>query len=343
MKKIVLFGAGGNLKSVLNYIDFRHVKVIAIVDHDQEKWGMRIGAIRVCSPRLLKKIRFDYILITSSVFAEEIRIELSGMGIKNILPVYAAQLCPKEKQIFSECMNLYGKAVLRYRMLRIRQEFYPSAISICIHPYFFARKGLLKYIRENRKYIGGKCLDFGCGIKPYQQLFSTEEYVGVEIESEIKDPGVVYYDGKTLPFENDTFDSILCSQVFEHIPNLDEIITEIHRILKPGGYVLLTAPFVYPEHLKPFDFRRFTQNGIQMFMESHGFSILKCHKSGNFSEAIAQMQNVFICEKLFCGKEKSLFRKTGIFFINVKGYLLSKLYRDEKDLYLDNIVVARKK
>lgn len=55
-----------------------------------------------------------------------------------------------------------------------------------MNPYFFARKGLLKYILQNKNYIKGKCMDFGCGEKPYEQLFSTTEYIGVEIESDNK-------------------------------------------------------------------------------------------------------------------------------------------------------------
>ncbi len=343
MKKVILFGAGNELKNVLKYLNRNHVKVIAIVDNDPNKRGMKIGNIRVLSPQFLKQAKFDAILITSSAFYKEIGEDLRRMKVKNVLPVYSPNLEKNEKCIFAYCINLYGKCVLWYRNLCIRQEFYPSFAGIVLNPYFFARRGLLKYIFENRNYISGRCLDFGCGTKPYEQLFSTTEYIGVEIKSEVEKPDIVYYDGKTLPFRNDYFDCIICSQVFEHIPNLDEIVSEFYRVLKPGGYVLFTVPFAYPEHLIPFDFRRFTSYGTKMLVEEKGFQIIKYQKSGNAIETITQMKNVYFNEKIFVGKRRFRgLKRMGICLINLKGLVLSRLLKEDKDLYLDNIVVARK-
>lgn len=343
MKNVILFGAGNDLKNVLKFVNKKHVKVIAIVDNDSSKRGMKVNNIRIFNPDLLRKVRFDAVLITSSAFYKEIRDELKRMEIKNILPVYSPQLEKNERQIFKYSINLYGKCVLWWKNLCTRQEFYPSLIGILMNPYFFARKGLLKYISQNRNYISGRCMDFGCGEKPYEQLFSTTEYIGVEIETENKKSGIVYYDGKKLPFVDGYFDCIICSQVLEHIPNIDEIIFEFYRVLKKGGYILLTVPFSYPEHLKPFDFRRFSSYGIKYLMQTKGFRVITYQKSGNYIETIAQMKNIYFNEKIFANrKHLKIFKRIVICMINLEGLICTRILKEDKDLYLDNIIVAKK-
>lgn len=343
MKNVILFGAGNDLKSVLKFLNKRHVKVIAIVDNDPSKIGMQVGNIKIFNPDILRKIKFNAVLITSSVFYKEISDELKKMEIKNILPVFKPQLGKNEKHIFKYSINLYGRCMLWWRNLCTKQEFYPSLIGIFMNPYFFARKGLLKYILQNKNYIKGKCMDFGCGEKPYEQLFSTTEYIGVEIECDNKKSGIVYYDGKRLPFKDNYFDAIICSQVLEHIPNIEEIMSEFHRVLKIGGYVLVTVPFTYPEHLKPFDFRRFSSYGIKNLMQAKGFKVITYQKSGNYIETITQMKSIYFNEKIFVNKKHlKILKKIIICIINLKGLIWARILKEDKDLYLDNIIVAKK-
>jgi ubiquinone/menaquinone biosynthesis C-methylase UbiE len=118
--------------------------------------------------------------------------------------------------------------------------------------------------------LSGKLLDFGCGAKPYKSLFShVFEYIGVDVENEghsHENENIdIYYDGHTLPFKNETFDCILSNEVLEHVPNLRESLTELNRVLKPGGKIMVTVPFVCFEHELPYDFRRFTVNGLIKF------------------------------------------------------------------------------
>ncbi|HNP98786.1 MAG TPA: class I SAM-dependent methyltransferase, partial [Bacteroidia bacterium] len=156
-----------------------------------------------------------------------------------------------------------------------RQSFQPFFWSILINPFFFIRRGLCHGIRKNQKYLTGHMLDFGCGRKPYKNLFSVDRYTGVDIEvsghshelSEVD----VYYDGKVLPFPDNTFDSFFCSEVVEHIFNLDSILAEIKRVLKPGAKGLLTVPFAWPEHEVPYDFGRYTSFALPLILKKHGF------------------------------------------------------------------------
>jgi len=120
------------------------------------------------------------------------------------------------------------------------QSFHPSLFSLFIHPFYFIRRDLYKNIKRLAPQLKGKLLDFGCGRKPYEPLFSVDEYIGIDIQKSGHDhskPKVdVYYDGQHIPFPDASFDSLFCSEVVEHIFNPNEILQEINRVLKPGGH-----------------------------------------------------------------------------------------------------------
>jgi hypothetical protein len=92
----------------------------------------------------------------------------------------------------------------KLKSIAIRQSFQPGFLAIFINPFFFIRRGLFINIRENAKKLEGVLLDFGCGRKPYKNLFAVKEYIGVDIEQSGHSHALsevdVYYDGKTIPF-----------------------------------------------------------------------------------------------------------------------------------------------
>src|SRR5690242_11206308 len=103
------------------------------------------------------------------------------------------------------------------------------------HPLYLIRNRLLKSLLVQIPKLKGKVMDFGCGIKPYESLFTVDEYIGVDFigegETYAKTKVDVIYDGKTLPFPDESFDSIFSTEVAEHIFNLEEIIKELQRVL----------------------------------------------------------------------------------------------------------------
>ena len=109
----------------------------------------------------------------------------------------------------------------------IQKEFNPGIN----FPNFLTRNRLLHGIARFSPLLKGKMMDFGCGAKPYQSLFTVDQYVGVDYESpghpHVNEEIDVYYDGLHIPFGNDHFDSVFTSEVFEHIFNPYEIIKEI--------------------------------------------------------------------------------------------------------------------
>ena len=137
--------------------------------------------------------------------------------------------------------------------------------SILYNPFHITRRKLLKSIKGRGKEIHGAVLDFGCGGKPYRQFFSTTSYLGCDVQQSGHDHSNeqidFYYDGKTIPRSDATFDCIFSSEVLEHIFNPDQILSEMNRILKDGGLLLLTCPFFWNEHEMPFDYCRYSSAG----------------------------------------------------------------------------------
>ena len=64
----------------------------------------------------------------------------------------------------------------------------------------------------------------------------------------------LFYDGRELPFGEASIDGILSTQVLEHVPNPSAYIMEAKRVLRPGGYLVMSVPFVWQEHEQPYDF-----------------------------------------------------------------------------------------
>lgn len=183
------------------------------------------------------------------------------------------------------------------------QQFQPKWYGIAINPYYFIRRALYKAIKQYASDIShGVLLDFGCGSKPYRNLFSVEAYIGMDVEN----PGHphdnedvdIYYDGKTIPFPNNHFDSLLCSEVLEHVFNIDDTLSELNRVLKPGARGLITVPFVWNEHEVPNDYGRYSIFGLTFLLAKHGFRIIKFTKTTHFAETVIQMAIVYFYQLL---------------------------------------------
>jgi SAM-dependent methyltransferase len=229
-----------------------------------------------------------------------------------------------------------------------KQQFFPDTLGLLINPFYFARKGLAKHIKNLAFNIKGKTLDIGCGTKPYAHLYQSTEYVGLEIDTpQNRDnkSADYFYDGSSFPFENETFDSAVANEVLEHVFNPNEFLSEIVRVLKPEGLILLTIPFVWDEHEQPYDFARYTSFGIKSLLEGHGFEIIEQRKSTDDIRVIFQMLNAFLYKKTIT-KHALLNVIITLILIapfNLLGELIFLVTPSNQDLYLDNIVLAKKK
>lgn len=228
-----------------------------------------------------------------------------------------------------------------------RQMFFPSWLGIFVNPFYFARAGLRDAMREFASTLSGSLLDVGCGSKPYRSLFSVDAYIGLDIDSETsRQRGIAdqLYDGNVFPFPDGAFDSVLCNQVLEHVFNPDAFLAEIARVLKPGGKLLLTVPFVWDEHEQPYDYARYSSFGLRALLEKQGFKVLSHKKLGADPSILFQLANAYLF-KVMQGLPRAfhlLITVTVMAFINLSGLLARLLLPGNPDLFLDHVVLAEK-
>ena len=227
------------------------------------------------------------------------------------------------------------------------QSFQPTILSLFINPFFFIRYAYYKNIKRFIPQLKGKMLDFGCGRKPFENLFTVDEYIGVDLKVSGHDHTNskvdVYYDGKHLPFENKTFDSLFCAEVLEHVFDPGKILPEINRVLKPGAKALITVPFSWNEHETPYDYARYSSFGIRHLLEMNGFKILEHKKSGSFARVNFQHWALYFFE-LFkkWGKAGYILLLVFIIPINITGSILLLIMPRNESLYFTNIILAEK-
>ncbi len=134
----------------------------------------------------------------------------------------------------------------------------------------------LRFVAAHRDALSGKVLDVGCGQMPFRHLLPPgASYTGIDIPGAASfgmagDAGIVEFDGRTIPFPDDHFDAILCTEVLEHAQQPEALIAEMHRVLRPGGSALLTVPFSARVHHIPYDFHRFTRYRLTQLFEHFG-------------------------------------------------------------------------
>lgn len=213
---------------------------------------------------------------------------------------------------------------------------------------YYARNELLKAVKNYAHYINGKTLDVGCGKKPYKSLFSSSEYIGLDFEGahDHSDEDIdVFYDGKEFPFKDNEFDSVVCTQTLEHVNNPNDLVKEIHRVLKSEGILLLSVPFIWGEHEKPHDYTRYTSFGLKYLLEQTGFDVLKQYKTLQDIRAIYQLKNFFIFTKKNINKNRITKYYNGalLLYNNIMGAIRYAINKEQSDIFIDNVIVCKKR
>jgi SAM-dependent methyltransferase len=228
------------------------------------------------------------------------------------------------------------------------RQFDPRVVGLLINPFFLARRRLHKAIAERSVELHGRrLLDVGCGTKPYRKLFDVTEYLGLDIDSEItRRRGIadVLYDGGKFPFADARFEAVLCNQVLEHVFNPDEFVSELARVLAPGGRLLLTVPFIWDEHEQPWDYARYTSFGLRHILERHGLRVLRHDKLLDDLSALAQLFNAYLFKILSARSPRIALAVTPLVMapVSLLGLLAGWLFPRNPDLFLDHVVVAER-
>jgi SAM-dependent methyltransferase len=139
-----------------------------------------------------------------------------------------------------------------------------------------------EWLDDNKSFVGGRLLDCGCGNRPYGPWYAplVKESVGLDAAPSEHIDVIGFAD--SLPFAQSSFDTVLCTEVLEHVTDAERAAAELFRVAKPGGHVLVTVPYLYPTHEAPYDNRRFTHFGLQSLLERAGFDVVSVDAKGGF-------------------------------------------------------------
>jgi len=127
--------------------------------------------------------------------------------------------------------------------------------------------------------LEGTVLDVGCGLSQYRSMLpSAARYIGMDVTPNSQT--AIVASALHLPFGDSSIDSILCSEVLEHLPEPSDAIAEMQRVLRRGGRVYLTTPQSWGLHYEPHDYFRYTKYGLRYLFEKHGFQIEEVRQIG---------------------------------------------------------------
>lgn len=188
---------------------------------------------------------------------------------------------------------------------------------------------------EKHTDLSGFTLDLGCGGARYEKYFPNR--IGFDIQ-----PGPkvdVVGDAHNLPFKDEKFDNILCTEALEHLHSPHIVIAEMERVLKRGGKLILSTRFIFPLHDIPHDYYRFTKYGLRYLFKD--WEILELREETNTIEGVAVLlQRIgYQCEILHFRPLKLFFfilAKLTLFF----SFIITKEFGDISKKHLEQKIIT---
>lgn len=219
------------------------------------------------------------------------------------------------------------------------------------HPYYIEYKFLFKDLEDAiKKYAAGDVLDIGCGNKPYLTFFDGKinSYTGCDIIQSDRQLVDIICPATDIPLPDNTKDTVFTTQVIEHVADHCKLLSEAYRILKPGGYLILSGPMAWEHHEEPHDFFRFTKYGFEYILTETGFSDLEIIPNGGKWALVGQLFHNSL--RSSCYEKKSIRARLlkGFYFLFRIKWIINLFF-----VWLDNfdkdysstlnfVVVARK-
>lgn len=151
------------------------------------------------------------------------------------------------------------------------------------------------YYQENiSKHVSGLLLDLGCGSVPLYEAYKPfiKDNICVDWQNSMHKNNFLDLSADLnlpLPIESDKFDTIILSDVLEHIKNPKILWSELNRVIKKDGKIIINTPFYYWIHEEPYDFYRHTEFSLKDAAEQNGFKILSFENIGGVFEILTDL------------------------------------------------------
>jgi len=161
------------------------------------------------------------------------------------------------------------------RSLYADRNFRPRNITDLANHTFINNSLIERSISLLAPKLSGEFLDVGCGEQPYVSYFKhVARRRACDFDSR---RGQVDFEcpADKIPLPDKSLDSILCTEVLEHVPEPLAVWREFNRLLRDGGKVLLSTPMYWPTHEEPYDFYRYPEFGLRRLARESGFDVLE--------------------------------------------------------------------
>lgn len=143
------------------------------------------------------------------------------------------------------------------------------------------------------RYAVGRLLDVGCGAKPYKR-FGTHTLEWIGLDAATNPDADEHGRAESMPFEDESFDTVLCTQVLEHVPEPNEVMRECARVLRKNGIAIFSVPQYWETHEIPHDYYRFTSYGMRYLVESNGLSVVETRLQATGLKVAGQAFNLAV-------------------------------------------------
>jgi SAM-dependent methyltransferase len=143
----------------------------------------------------------------------------------------------------------------------------------------------LELQKQFARLMPGVVLDVGSKHSPYAAAIPQTRYLRLDL-----DPGTnpdICCDIERIDWESDYFDTVIATEVLEHVLHPDKAVDEIRRILKPGGICILSTRFMFPYHPDPHDYFRFSQDSLAHLFRDFTEAEIRAH--GNRLQVVWQL------------------------------------------------------
>ncbi len=159
-------------------------------------------------------------------------------------------------------------------------NIFPKSFRLRLNPHRYCVE---KFVNNISRKVPPKSmiLDAGAGPCPYKHLFRHANYEATDFKDE---HGILNFTCslEKIPRKSKTYDSILCTEVLEHVENPSKVISEFNRILKKGGNLFLTVPQGWMLHQEPYNYFYFTKYGLESLLKKNKFRNIRIWKMGGY-------------------------------------------------------------
>jgi SAM-dependent methyltransferase len=212
------------------------------------------------------------------------------------------------------------------------------------HYQWLAGQPLYAVLRPQLASLRGDVLDVGCGYKPYRAWVpGARSWYGIDVA-----PGpevdAVIEPGERWPVDDAAYDVVLCTQVLEHVGELDHTVREVVRALRPGADAVFTVPFIFGEHNSPHDYRRLSRHGARRLLEDHDLEVVALRPHGAIGSTLGCIALNWTFDALPRGRRAMLAVAPLLplwalmcLLVNGAGALLDRM--DRTGLYYGNVLV----